>query len=349
MAIAGTPAVSTRHFDVRWITRAPVDVLVAFAWVPIWLVAHAVRADTDAVAALAGWVLLISFAHQPVTLPLIYGDVRERRRRTRLLVAAPVVAVVAAFVGLTISVLVTALAAAAWNGHHTLRQRYGILRVYGRKVGQTDGDHEQGILFWWFGAAVAVVFADPGAPDKLQALPLGRVNTQIIDLLAMLRPIAVVVALVTIVGASITTWRWASLERTRDRLNPAKYLYLFGAFGLFAMAPVDPVATVLGFALAHSIEYFVVVHGTVRRRATAGSLLERVVRPRFGPALFLTIYTGMVLALVAGLKTGLSRNLFGAIYLGFGALHFAYDGLIWKLRSPAVAQQFDVVPGLSSD
>ncbi len=336
----GAPPVTAQSRFV-WIRGPVIDAVVAFAWVPVFVLGRSFADTPDRLAELTTAVLLVSFCHQPVTLPLVYGDVRERARHGVLLIAAPVLAVLAVYAGLGISLVLVGVVAAAWNAHHTLRQRYGLVRVYGRKVGQDDGEHEQALLLWWFGLVLLVSLAGHGLLERLASLPVGFLNHQIVDLLGVVQPVAALLALPVAVGAVVTTIRWWRLERARPQ-NRAKHLYLLGAAVAFAVAPFDPVAGFLAFMSAHSIEYVVVVAGTVRRRAVPRSMLDRIVRRPGGPVLFLAGYIAVVLIVVALLRRVLPLQVFLATYLAVGVLHFVYDGMIWRLRRPEVAGTFAI-------
>ncbi len=45
--------------------------------------------------------------------------------------------------------VIIAVIAGVWNAGHTLQQRYGITRIYGRKVGQADGTIELAVVGWF--------------------------------------------------------------------------------------------------------------------------------------------------------------------------------------------------------
>ncbi len=335
------PVVESPVVATAWIRGPVTDVVLAFAWLPVFVVARAFADDPGRLADLTAAVLLVSFCHQPITLPLIYGDVRERARHRVFLVAAPVLAVAAVYVGLLVSLAFVGVVSAVWNAHHTLRQRYGLVRVYGRKVGQDAGTHEQGLLMWWFAVVVLVSLAGNSLIDRLGSLPVGFLNRQIVDLAAVIQPVAFAAVVPATVAAVITSARWWRLERDRPQ-NRAKHLYLTGAGVGFAIAPFDPVAGFLAFMSAHSIEYVVVVAGTVRRRAVDGSALHRIVRRPAGPVVFLVGYLTLVLAAVALFRRWLPLDIFLAGYLGVGVLHFVYDGMIWRLRRPEVAGAFSI-------
>jgi hypothetical protein len=103
--------------------------------VPFSLAALLLEVDRGALNLLIAGVLLLSFLHQPLTVALVYGDPAEFRLHRRLFVWAPVVVVAAIVVGRAVSPVLVAAVAGLWNAEHTLLQRYGLTRIYGRKVG----------------------------------------------------------------------------------------------------------------------------------------------------------------------------------------------------------------------
>ena len=62
---------------------------VALAWIPFALAVAVVRRDEHALATFLEMLSLFSFLHQPLTLPLVYGDREQFASRTRLFVWAP--------------------------------------------------------------------------------------------------------------------------------------------------------------------------------------------------------------------------------------------------------------------
>ena len=107
---------------------------------------------------LVSLTLLFSFAHQPLTLWLVYGDAAQRRSHASAVVWAPVVLVLAIAVGTSVRPEVVALVAGVWNVAHTLRQRYGLCKLYGRLSG-VDCGADNRLLWSWLTLAVIVAFA----------------------------------------------------------------------------------------------------------------------------------------------------------------------------------------------
>ena len=109
------------------------DLVVAAAWVPFAAAAFAMPDGWIRWYALG--VLLLSLAHQPLTLGLVYGDPVQRRARRRFFLWAPIVLAVVVLIGQAISFMLVAAIGGLWNTEHTLMQRYGLVRIHRRRRG----------------------------------------------------------------------------------------------------------------------------------------------------------------------------------------------------------------------
>lgn len=335
----------------RWIHRPSIDLAVACCWVPIALAARSVEAHPDLLATLVGAVFLLSLSHQPLTLALVYGDPDQFRLRRSLFTWSPLVFVAAVWIGLNVSFVLVAAVAGLWNAEHTLMQRYGITRIYGRKAGQDDGGIERAMLLSWLVLAIVWAAADPRLPARIDTLPLGRVNAQGLGTLADLRPAAhaLVIPVLLVVLALAAEW----LRRERGRgvtANLAKRAYVLSTAALFVVMLVDPIAGFLAYVGAHAVEYFVIVHQSLGRRYrapdAAGGSLGRAVRARPGRIGFFFAYIGAFVLLLALVRQHASPTIYSIVFLSIGGLHVFYDGFIWKLRRPAVARGFAIDEGV---
>jgi hypothetical protein len=329
--------------EARWIHSARVDGALAFAWLPFALVAHAVAGDADLLATVLGATFLLSFLHQPITLPLVYGDPAQLAARRRLFLLSPIVFVVAISGGLLVSLTAVAVVAGLWNAEHTLMQRYGITRIYGRKAGQDDGGLEKAMLVSWLVLALVWVGADTHTPARVDALPLGDTNANGLHVLTDLRPWALALLVPVVLFVVALGARWLLAERARwqkGESNPAKLLYIGATAALFGWILLDPVAGFVGYVGAHAVEYLVIVHRSVGSRFADGSggALGRVLRLPAGRRWFFGGYLSAFAVLVFAEKAYGSPEVYTFTVLLLGGLHVFYDGMIWKLRKPAVAR-----------
>jgi hypothetical protein len=104
---------------------------------------------------------------------------------------------------------------------------------------------------------------------------------------------------------------------------------------------VDPIAGVAGYVAAHAIEYFAVVHSSLRKRADDAPVAVATRTPARRAAIYVT-YFAAVGALVYSTWTPFNGKLYAFAILFFGALHILYDGFVWKLRRPAVAASLGI-------
>lgn len=342
-------AVDTRWSRAAWVHGPIADVALAFAWVPFALAAHVLEGRSGSgLSILVGATLVLSFTHQVPTVGLVYGDPAQFRLHRRLFLISPFVFAAAALVFLQISPILVALVAGLWNAEHTLMQRYGITRIYGRKAGDDHGRIERVMLLSWLALAIVWATTDTRIPRVLSRVQVGATNQQGIEFLHRLRPVGLVLLVPAFAAAGAFSVLWVQAERARgSEANPAKHLYI-GATGLlFLMILVDPVAGFTGYVGAHAIEYFAVVHQALGRRygaATAGGgPLGRAVRARSGRSgVWLAYALGVSVLLLALAKAPVLLG--SVVFLTIGGMHVLWDGFIWKLRRPAVAASLAIRP-----
>jgi len=291
-------------------------------------------------------VLVASFLHQPLTFALVYGDRRQFRARRPLFVWAPPITVVVIAVAVFGHLWVVVPVAALWNTIHTLQQRYGLSRIYARRSGGGSARLDRWVLYAAMAATLLAVAAAPRTLGLVERVSLGGVNAAGIRLLTDARPVAafllvpVGLAAVALVVAIVRQEAAAG-----PAANPAKWVYQASSLALIASIAVDPIAGFLAYVGAHAVEYAVVVFKTAESRyghdRDRSSLLGHAARTALGRV-----------AVMAGVAFGalaLANRVHGeagtVVLYTVGALHFLYDGFIWKLRKPAVAADFAIRTG----
>lgn len=347
---ASAPGLSpARRREARYLHGPARDLLLALAWVPFALVVRVLSGQPGgaALAVVISAVFLLSFSHQPLTVALVYGDRENFRLRRAVFTWTPLILVVAVVVGYHVDFALLAIAGGLWNIEHTLMQRYGITRIYGRKVGQDDGRVEKAMLWSWLALALVWAGANPETPGRLDRVTFGRNNDEALAVLVRLAPLARVLLWPVVAAAAVLAVLWLAREGRRAVVNPVKWLYLGSTAVLFALMLVDPLAGLMGYVGAHAIEYFAIVHQSLGRRYTSaaddgGAWLGRVVRARPGRTGFLAAYGASVAALVTALAVWGSPLLYAVVFFTLGGMHVFYDGFIWKLRRPAVARSLAV-------
>jgi hypothetical protein len=352
-----------------WIYGAPTYLLISLCWVPLFLIGAELASRTGAQAdSQVRWavaaILVVSFLHQPLTFALVYGDRHQFQQRRRLFLWAPPIA--AAVIGLAVwgNLWLVVPIAALWNTIHTLQQRYGLSRIYSRRAGYGSAFLDRWILYAWMGAAALVVAAERRTPALVQRVGLGGVNGAGVRLLTDARPVALLL-LVPVAGAAVALTiavvrqeagvvrqeagvvrQEAAAVRQEAAAGPganrAKWVYQGSSLLLIASIAVNPIAGFIAYVGAHAIEYAVVVYKTTESRYGHR-------RDRSSPLGLLAATAWGRVAVMASVSLGalaLASRVHGdagdVVLFTVGALHFLYDGFIWKLRKPAVAADFSI-------
>ncbi|MDH3755545.1 MAG: hypothetical protein OEU32_16905, partial [Acidimicrobiia bacterium] len=233
---------STRRRTPRWIHDAGTDAAIAFSWVPFAIAAFLASGRGDATQVLMSATLLFSFTHQPLTLALVYGDAEQFAVRRRIFTWSPLVFAVAVFVTFNVSFVTLAIVGGLWNAVHTLFQRYGIVQIYGRKVGESDGRLERALLLSWLIGAAVFAAADTATPDRIVEAGLAGHNRDALEVLTDLRPVALVLLPIAGVVAGWLTVEWVRRElRAGADANPAKQLYVASTAAVFVVMLVSPI------------------------------------------------------------------------------------------------------------
>ena len=344
---APVPALSTRA---RWVHGPVLDVAMALSWVPFAVLGLVLQDDTEQLSWFVGATLLLSFSHQPLTLALVYGDATNFRLRRRVFTWSPLVFAVAVFATRNISLATLAIVGGLWNAEHTLMQRYGITRIYGRKSGQDTGRGEKWMLFSWLALAMVWAAADASTPGRVDRTGLGGNNRRGLDILTDLRPAARWLLPVVVVVVVVLTARWLRDEWRRGADgNPAKRFYVASTAMLFGVILVNPIAGFLGYVGAHAVEYFIIVHQSIGPRYASaeidgGAPVGRAIRrlTRLG---FIAVYLSIIVGLVTLLEKYGTVTWYALVVFTLGGMHVFYDGFIWKLRRPDVARSLGLPTG----
>jgi hypothetical protein len=328
-----------------WVHGPLADIALGFCWLPIALIVHTAEPRLTAVQSIMAVIFLVSFAHQPLTLGLVYGDPAQRDAHRSLYRWAPWIVLAAIVIGLQVSLSLVALMAGLWNAEHTLMQRYGVMRIYGRKVGDSQARIEKPMLIVWLVAGIAYIGGYVNLQRLVTKLGVGATNARSIDLLRNLTtPARVLFWFALAVGIVLAATWWRGERRLGAAASRPKHWYALGTAGLIVAVMVDPIAGVAGYVAAHAIEYFAVVHSSLRRRGDSAPVAVATRTPGRRAAMY-AAYFAAIGALVYFTWTPFNGKLYAFAILFFGALHILYDGFVWKLRRPAVAASLGIVSG----
>ena len=332
-----------------WIYDRGTDIVIALIWIPVFFIARQAVSGHGplgniSLTKLVDLTLLVSFMHQPLTLPLVYADSRQFVQRRRLFTWAPIAVLAAVIIGVTANLWIVVPIAAVWNTIHTLQQRYGLCRIYSRKAGYGSPLLDRSVLYLWMVAALLLVAANPSTKSLLDRVDIGANNDSAIRTLTSIRPYALAMLVPVGILAAIVTVAIFRQEATASRPNAGKWLYQASSLALIASIAVDPTAGFVAYVGSHAIEYVIVVYRNSRSRTSGPegerTALGRMARTRLGRGAFVVA----VMAAAAVIHAQVHQNAYLMVLYTVGALHFLYDGVIWKLRKPAVAASFAITP-----
>ena len=327
-----------------WLHGPLLDTVLGWCFVPVAVMVHFAEPHLTLVQTMVGVVFVVSFAHQPLTLGLVYGDPVQRAAHRQFYRWAPLAVIGLIVLGLSISLTLVGLMAGLWNAEHTLMQRYGVLRIYGRKAGDDHGRLEKPMLIVWLVTGLAFIGAYVNLKELVLKLGLDETNTRGVKLLDPLRTPARVLFWVGAVASVVLAVRWWRAERALGATaSPAKHLYALGTLGLVVAVMIDPIAGVAGYVAAHAIEYFAVVHRSLRTRRDDAPVAVATATPWRRAGVY-ALYFACIAAIVVGTGTAMNGKVYAFAILFFGALHILYDGFVWKLRRPNVAASLGITP-----
>ncbi|OAI54534.1 hypothetical protein AYO44_14725 [Planctomycetaceae bacterium SCGC AG-212-F19] len=304
-------------------------------------------------ATLTFWQMyLLATPHRWITLSLVFLD-RERFDQRRL----AYLSIMLFFLTLIVAALhleVVALLVAVdwlWNAWHFAAQHSGIARIYNRQAHPADkgnGMFEKVVLRSFL---VYVIVRLAGAPlmglDRAQWL--GWLDNALFDMTPLgerhLRPgIAMVDFLVLLLPALLLLreiWRYtpAALGRL-VYLTSVCLLYTSVLVGVHVEAPSTHFTAFYGgmlmaMSVFHSTEYLAIVSWSVKKRHARSTTGVFAHLARYWATAIVTFM--VVMALGAWLLDTHYRHVWVIITIFVSYLHYAYDGMIWKVRRPASA------------
>jgi len=230
---------------------------------------------------------------------------------------------------------------ALWNLWHVIMQRYGFLRGYARRVQHGLEEHRHAhldlALLWCmvlFTVALGVLFHLSLAQEYPEAQ--STVNAVAPVFAEHPIPIALTFGLLL---AALAGW-WVHKEWQPGipfTLRLPRIILVTSNVTLLALCVVNPILGILAFGFSHSVEYFAYVHAVQKRKvekrqyqgAVGGIFWDHMLLGAailIGSQVVLFYYDfGGVLQIDVIVKTLVS---------GTAAIHFFYDGLIWKKSKP---------------
>ena len=313
-----------------WIVSPAFDLLFIanLGWLLLLLPGMSTRTETT----LDFWqIYFLTLPHRWVTLVLVLLDPDRRGGRgfSLLLIGSGLMIFVGGVWLGTGAFTCLAVIDYVWNAWHFAAQHAGVLRIYSKKVGGGSLFLERyGVRFF---VTYAALRSAGWATGWLEADETSMGWLQGVDIIVLCVPATLVLS--------------ALLSLNRARI--AKTVYLCSVCGLYAALIyclsyrlagwVVVLATASG--LFHAVEYLAVVTHYASRRRTVGSDGPfRVVARSW------LSYLGIYLAVLGSAGVWLAREdgpafqLWQGLNLWMALVHYAYDGMIWKLRRPETSR-----------
>lgn len=344
-------AVSERAAKPIWMVSPAFDltffVFSALIVLAPWIAVE--RFDISGSLVIAAVAVISNGPHLASTWTRVYLDGHERFKRPIAYYVIPALIigfVIAATViqGRRSPLLRTILL--YWAFWHFLAQNWGILRIYQRKAGEADqaiAVMERAVLY--LGALWPLLHRLYTGPHRLlgaevyhPAIPWWMVNGA---------GALLAVAAVAYVGWRIDLWRRG---RGGDLVRPLFIVSSwFGFFVPFVLIKKNGSAAFAAAACWHGIQYLAIVWVFNRNRwregvDTRSRFVSWISQPRAAAPV---VYFAALLALVGvfygainlAAQFALDARTWGAlVWLSLTFTHYHLDGVIWKLRKPAVSR-----------
>ena len=287
-------------------------------------------------------IYFLTTPHRWLTLFLVASDPDRRGGRGRLFLALAVGFAVIVFATRTFTgaFLCLALVDYVWNAWHFASQHGGILRIYSRKGGGGRPNMERWIMRT-FVTYVPLRLAG-WTTGWAEIYPAAGSALPLIDLAVLALPLGLLLL-------EISDRPW---ERIGKVLYLASVTLMYGALLLAVRNEWRRWMIVLTPANAafHAVEYMAIVTFYAQRRESRGSRgLFQTAAQNWATVLLAFVVVAGVVAGTADSMTGVHPVLnisFEQIWVGANLwaafLHYAYDGMIWKLRRPETAKTLGV-------
>jgi hypothetical protein len=332
--------------DSPWLKGAAYDLcFFSFPWIPFlflvvfgfeWRNGFGISENADNLLLITGFLFALNFAHRNYTYFVAYGDAGVFGTRKALFTVCPLV-VFAAVIFIHYfhdayfeEPLVAALG--LWNVWHVIMQRHGLLRGYARRIKHGFEQPRHGSLdlaLLWGMVLFTLALGTPLHLPVLESSDLARPTVDAVAPLFTAYPLALAAisgALLLAVGACWARAEWQQAVGFRQRLP--RLVFLLSNAGLFGLCLYSPVLGIIAFGFSHSVEYIGYVH-TVQKRKIETAQYRGLIAGFFWNHMLLGagILTG-----IQGLTFYYGEDILGLelFAIGTGALHFFYDGFIWK-------------------
>ncbi len=293
-----------------------------------------------------------TFGHHLPTFIRAYGD-RElfERFKARFLLAPPLIFATAFWLR-SERLFALLIFVSAWDIWHVLMQHYGFMRIYDAKRGvlhSTTARLDWAVSLSWYLTLIAV------SPHYLHNVLKLAYSTgfPVLDAgtLTLMRGGAVAVSAalsVAYVGHHIQLWRAGKAVSWRKLVTLA--IFLAATFYLYVLLN-DFLVGFTVWSAFHCIQYYGIVWAYNRSRVDRGrpatAFLRFLFRPRSALVvlyLFLIFAYGGVNYIIGFVSQEWLMSWLLAFVATSNALHYYYDGFIWKVRDKETRKDLHIEP-----
>lgn len=327
-------AVSQRAAPISsgWLVSPAFDLcFLANLWWPLVLLVGALAGETD--SWFGFWqIYFLTTPHRWLTLLLVATDRDRRAGKTTWLVCIALAAaatIVSVFVWRG-ELICLALVDYLWNAWHFGSQHGGMARIYARKQGARS------TIWQTWGLRLLVVYtAMRMAGWMTGGLEADHLGTNVLYLGDL------------VVGSTCSLCAVAPLLQNR-KLRSAWSIYVLSVVAIYDLllmavncrAHGSIVALVGASAAFHAVEYMAFVTFYAKQRTSQGSAGLFVSMAQRWLALLLIYITLLGAAALFADRTW--REVWLGINLWAAFVHYAFDGLIWKLRERRTSETLNV-------
>ena len=277
-------------------------------------------------------VYFLTTPHRWITLLLVVTDPDRRQGKTVVFVSIAIVAavVVAGSWQLYGAFSCLILVDFVWNAWHFASQHGGILRIYGRMGGGGRPLLER-YAFRTFVTYTALRTAG-WLTGWTEAIAWAKTTMYWLDYGALILP-------VLMMALELKDHPWQRRGKLLY-LTSVLSMYTILLFAIRGGHHYTVIALTVASAAFHAVEYMAIVTFYAWRRQNSGSDAPfRVMAKQWLRILALYL---VCVGLVARYSDSHFRDLYIGVNLWGAFLHYAYDGMIWKLRRNDTAQALNV-------
>jgi len=236
-----------------------------------------------------------------------------------------------------------------WNIYHTLMQKMGILRIYGRKTKGGKSWLDKSMVWIWFGYLFFLLGTMPQIRRQVaRAESTGKFLNAVIEPILPLVPY--LAKLFLILSLAVTVFYLKEELTARGKFNWPKNLFMLSILMIYATFLYNFLVGFIVFGFSHAVEYlaFVTVYSKKKylKQPIGKSLMARWMRHHWLYfILFLIVSSALFIPWYF-----IDRSTLTWYIVGSSFLHFLYDGWIWKVRKPEVGEplgiEYEKRPGM---